>query len=456
MVCLHKTPIHLDKLFLIASVSLAAHALRIPCVLVTNFTFDSVYSFLSTSLLDSTRPSSGENYQTYQALNALISDVPVPQELLAPLVNEIVQGYRCADVLLLLPGFIPIPSFSDFPSLPAPQWIRTSKNRFTSAIISYLRKSPHKWNLPKSVPYASTIESDGACQRKRLVVRAPLLVRPVNPEVYTSEGRSKFLSSIGVPSEFHDSVQTRVLVVSFGGQVFKKPATPSGGRTPQKRESLQDIFHKCSIRANSCGNSTSATSLPPVLVSPKETPARSSPRIATQSHIWVPGAPPAIKRERGPNSPLTPYLTPSPKFLAVPSSPVFPSITKVVPPTPPLPSYNGDRSKPIIRGLSIFSQHQNEPLVDGFVGLTEDEDFAQPTMLPAGWIAIVCGASKEQWEEVSETGECLGLPQGFFIAPRDVYMPDLTAVADVLLGKLVRMQYFFSLCRHITGVILIK
>ena len=28
------------------------------------------------------------------------------------------------------------------------------------------------------------------------------------------------------------------------------------------------------------------------------------------------------------------------------------------------------------------------------------------------------------------------LPEGFYVAPKGVYMPDLTAVADVLLGKL--------------------
>jgi hypothetical protein len=52
------------------------------------------------------------------------------------------------------------------------------------------------------------------------------------------------------------------------------------------------------------------------------------------------------------------------------------------------------------------------------------------------WIAIVCGVTKEQWNAVDgDVDE--GLPDGFYVAPKDVYMPDLTAVADVLLGKLV-------------------
>ena len=38
-------------------------------------------------------------------------------------------------------------------------------------------------------------------------------------------------------------------------------------------------------------------------------------------------------------------------------------------------------------------------------------------------------------EVMREDGE--ELPENFFVAPKDVYMPDLTAVADVLLGKLV-------------------
>lgn len=59
-----------------------------------------------------------------------------------------------------------------------------------------------------------------------------------------------------------------------------------------------------------------------------------------------------------------------------------------------------------------------------------------PRLLPdASWIAIVCGVSKEQWNSVADGGDS-DLPNAFFVAPRDVYMPDLTAVGDVLLGKL--------------------
>jgi hypothetical protein len=51
----------------------------------------------------------------------------------------------------------------------------------------------------------------------------------------------------------------------------------------------------------------------------------------------------------------------------------------------------------------------------------------------------VCGVSKEQWN--TGDGDDDGLPDGFYVAPKDVYMPDLTAVADVLLGKLVSISF---------------
>jgi hypothetical protein len=67
----------------------------------------------------------------------------------------------------------------------------------------------------------------------------------------------------------------------------------------------------------------------------------------------------------------------------------------------------------------------------------EEEEDDAAMLLPEGWIAIVCGVSKEQWD----SGQSHDLPDGFYIAPRDVYMPDLTAIADALLGKLVRASF---------------
>jgi len=55
-----------------------------------------------------------------------------------------------------------------------------------------------------------------------------------------------------------------------------------------------------------------------------------------------------------------------------------------------------------------------------------------PQLFPDNsWIAIVCGVSKTWAEEDGEQ-----LPDNFFVAPKEIYMPDVTAVADVLLGKL--------------------
>ena len=65
----------------------------------------------------------------------------------------------------------------------------------------------------------------------------------------------------------------------------------------------------------------------------------------------------------------------------------------------------------------------------------EQEEETVGTLVPDdSWIAIVCGVSKDWAEEDGEE-----LPENFYVAPKDVYMPDLTAVADVLLGKLVRL-----------------
>lgn len=61
------------------------------------------------------------------------------------------------------------------------------------------------------------------------------------------------------------------------------------------------------------------------------------------------------------------------------------------------------------------------------------EDEVEARLLPDdSWIAIVCGVSKEQWLNPGED-----VPEGFYVAPRDVYMPDLTLLGDCLLGKLV-------------------
>jgi hypothetical protein len=105
-------------------------------------------------------------------------------------------------------------------------------------------------------------------------------------------------------------------------------------------------------------------------------------------------------------------------------SPVIPTLT-TIPPTPILGDFsNGDAS------------------------VKQENSDVHSLMLPdASWIAVVCGvADSHEWKirrrDATSTGESSGeedsdLPEGFYIAPRDVYMPDLMAVGDVLLGKLV-------------------
>jgi len=114
--------------------------------------------------------------------------------------------------------------------------------------------------------------------------------------------------------------------------------------------------------------------------------------LATPCHIWIPGAPPASK----------PLVIPS-----VQSSTVDAPVVYAIPSTPVISNFTA-----------------------------EDFDSDAPRLLPdSSWIAIVCGVSKEQWASESRDKDSL-LPEGFYVAPRDVYMPDLTAVGDVLLGKL--------------------
>ncbi|KAG8705472.1 hypothetical protein FRC09_002932, partial [Ceratobasidium sp. 395] len=75
------------------------------------------------------------------------------------------------------------------------------------------------------------------------------------------------------------------------------------------------------------------------------------------------------------------------------------------------------------------------PVVAHLLPTPDDSNAASPvdeeelfSLLPDGWIAIVCGVAKNWGEE--------DLPERFFVAPKEVYMPDVTAVGDVLMGKL--------------------
>ncbi|KAJ6507778.1 hypothetical protein C8R47DRAFT_57548 [Mycena vitilis] len=384
---------------------LAATAVGIPSILITNFTFDSVYSYLSTTFVDgAVSPADGP----HSHFHALVPDIPVSATELDPLVEQIHAGYRCADLLLRLPGYIPIPSFAINPPLPAPQWVDPLTNRFKDSIFVFLDEPP------ASSPIYPPVEYHEVSRRKpapRQIIPIPLLVRSPSQSVFSTTGRSQLLASIGVPSRYHDPNSTKILVVSFGGQIFRRPHR-SGSPTPSRRVSreLTPVGDGTPPKLN--GNATlhslptppsSARSavfphlqIPTGLQSPngqEHVFAVTSPRLATASHLWIPGAPPASK----PLSPASPRAAEGPLFQTIPPTPVEP---------------------------------------DSDQEFFELEESPEPRLLPdEAWIAIVCGVSKEQWNAEADAGDS-DLPEGFFVAPRDVYMPDLTAVGDVLLGKL--------------------
>ncbi|KAF8917219.1 hypothetical protein CPB85DRAFT_1374290 [Mucidula mucida] len=338
----------------------AAKTAGIPSALVTNFTFDSVYSYLATTFVDQSP--------------TLHSSHPIDSLLPEYLSRHIHAGYRCADLLLLLPGNIPIPSFPMDPLLPASRWVDTLSNRLLPEIMSQLG-CDESVRLYPSIPFPSTSALSQKLVR-RMIKRAPLLVRPPTT-AYLPQGRSDLLNSIGVPPKLHDATTTKILIVSFGGQVFRTPMpSRSNSRTHSRNISSDNCFPGLGIVATETlpvNNSTLSrdSTLRDQLKGLEIEDSQGfykikSPRIATTSHIWIPGAPPAHK------PPMTPKT---------------------------------------------------------------DREEVEARLLPdASWIAIVCGVTKEQWQLQGDPDS--ELPEGFYLAPKDVYMPDLTAVADVLLGKL--------------------
>lgn len=426
---------------------LAAHHAGLPSVLITNFTFDSVYSYLATTLFDQSKYGSRSTLLVPDSNHAEVEEVapdrPVPTNILEPLVQHIVDGYRCADLLFLLPGAIPIPSFLTIPPLPSPQWIDATTLAFSEDVAQSLRKllvDPQSVDLLPSQAFPHSINRTGLAirnpsrQRRRKVVPAPLIVRPPSgmplQSPYTHEGRANLLGMIGVPENLH---KNKVLLVSFGGQVFKPPRSRSRSRERASPQNSLDITHLRNSKHVAANNTRSVTAVlnaptvpgsyfpsldvlkPTPMQSTEGTPLSSPPlrstarserpqalRLASASHIFIPGAPPV-------RSPLTtPLLSDAPTFTVNGASP-----------TPLLVDALEQISSPTVLPPT------SPPLND----FSEDET---PGLLPDdSWIAIVCGVSKD-WGKDEEHG----LPEGFYVAPRDAYMPDLTAVADVLLGKL--------------------
>lgn len=542
--------------------SLAAKSAGIPSILITNFTFDSVYSYLATSLVDAPSQlhitpsnstlSPSSSTATDASLSSstseqLLPDVPISESVLAPLVSQLHEGYQHADLLLRLPGHIPIPSFFDQPALPSSQWVDPTLNQFHSSVtkrlLSLLDTEPLR--TPKPFPN-STITIPRSARA------APLLVRPPSPGIYTPEGRATFLRKNGLP----DFEGMKVLVVSFGGQVFKRPGgsktnsriqsrfpsqealvpSRSGGpttidsdtsnqtqfRKSQSKRSSKDYqgFHKTStsldrlalkardlnagaaqeqavqldldavnkglrthIKSRSSEGSKQTTRRiseysdentsdytssdvdnasigqqesdqePLAFFNETNTTAQrrhtlprrkhnshdmsAHRRLATPSHILIPGAPPASKplntllrtpslgkgltkgEHEGGNLPEMCVIPPTPKPSAFPDA-----LSTTIHNFRKRNFLEYENSNPLDLSSPLEIQSPDQGVEDSGVGLLPDEN----------WIAVICGVSKEQWNEENEEG---GLPEGFYVAPRDVYMPDLIAVGDVVLGKLV-------------------
>ena len=429
-----------------------------------------------------------------------------------PLVDQVHAGFRCADLLLRLPGAIPIPSFMTHPSLPSPNWVDVSTRSFTPDVVHHLLQDPSSCPLHPSIPFPLISQGQTKIPAPhRSVIQSPLLVRPPNPGVYTPEGRSHFLSSIGIPQSAHNPDHTRILIVSFGGQIFHapqsrssspaptrqgtptrprrwkgqvtpdsspdRPRTPTvdltivdgllaqGVSSPRKtkgkpglndlavspgRRIPRDAVVTASPSKTVLGDFTNSPTRRNTTAHPKRhkasVPLRrsNSQRITTGQHLWLPGAPSAARISEFP-SPAAPC---APSFgaagLVLSPQPLPAMIT--TPPTPVLsvPPENNRNATDYTSHPHLYSP---DDFSDGFC--TSSETMETPRLLPEGWIAVVCGASREQGEDAEH------LPEGLYIAPKDVYMPDLIAVADVLLGKLVGLSTTFAppmIHNHLTGV----
>lgn len=417
-------------------------------------------------------------------------DTPIPPEELLPLVDQVHAGFRCADLLLRLPGAIPIPSFTTHPSLPSPDWVDVSTQSFIPEVVHHLLKDPSSYPLHPSIPFPLVSQDRAKIPAPpRSIIQSPLLVRPPDPSTYTSEGRSQFLSSIGIPKHAHDSDKTRILIVSFGGQIFhaprsrssspapSRPGTPSHPHRRIERHKLvtPDGSPDCPHTSTADLTTTDGVLIKGVPPPPRKTkgklklnttpvfadftnsPTRrnttahpkprkasvplrrsNSQRIATDQHLWLPGAPSAARKSEL-LSPTTSYTQ---GFGAAGSLLLPPTLPTVIttPPTP-LSSVPPEIDQNVTEYISHPHSHPLRNSTDALHTSTELTEI--PRLLPEGWIAVVCGASKGQGEGAEH------LPEGFFIAPKDVYMPDLIAVADVLLGKLVGPSITFtSLVTH--------
>ncbi|TBU33505.1 hypothetical protein BD311DRAFT_684943 [Dichomitus squalens] len=422
---------------------LAANESGLPSVLITNFSFDSVFSYLSTAMVD--EPPKPEN----PAVDGMLSppsakvkediepDVPIPEAELAPLVDQILSGYRCADLLLRLPGTIPLPSFAIQPALPSPDWVDNQTNKFKPFILEHLTQPPTCYKLHPQVPFSPQYPPKPLA---RHVHDAPLLVRPPSADIHTPAGRRRLLDLIGIPTHLQDPAKTKILIVSFGGQTFHKPASRSHSRTPSKAAT------PTSVPSTVPAQSPSGTVFP---AEPTPAPASafsdSSSRFDTANPEVNPQAlSDALQRAQAeaasPPRARPPSRVPSmvgrPRHLSqlrVAGAPPVAVPTSPRSSTAGVPTFQTIPPSPNVDAADDAFAHKLAQAAAAAAVLAAAHDQAEDVrILPDGsWIAVVCGVPKDWGREDGEE-----LPEQFFVAPRDVYMPDLTAAADVLLGKL--------------------
>lgn len=391
--------------------SAAAQRAGIPSVIISNFTFDSCYSYLSVSteadhaalrlsdvaesltISEGSSPSSSSSKVPFPAIEEE-SEPPIPAEYLAPLVKRAIQDYANASLLLRLPGAIPIPAFDQDVHLPAPLWTDLKSHSFNGRIMDLLARDPSL--IPCNGETSHTNGTSNGAKGKRRVVDTPLITRPVSKDVYSQEARHKLLNSLDIPEEKHDA---KILVVSFGGQSIPHPAS-----RPPSPLAERDIAHHPTA-SNKVHQLNGALSPPPSAAS-NGTQAASMQRVITQNHMYLPGAPPALHQIDPSTSKRQSALSPR-------------SVD-------PASSRKNHRRRISIELQPTFST-ETSPVLD------TEFDMDESNLLPPGWIAVVCGLSSKNPQEE--------LPPDFYAAPRDIYVPDLTAICDVLLGKLVSTMY---------------
>ncbi|GAA5912776.1 hypothetical protein JCM8208_004070 [Rhodotorula glutinis] len=191
----------------------AAKGAGLPAIIISNFTFDSCYSYLSHPSLPS------HEYGVAQP------EPPLDHSVLHPLVEQTVADYSSASLLLRLPGVIPIPSFDTDVPMPSGRWVNADRTAFIPEVEAILSRPTD------SIPSAK----DG-----RTVIDVPLIVRAPSPDANTPAFRAELLASMGVPDHL---LSSKVLLVSFGGQAIPRPRTrpPTPLSSPLLRRTMSQM-----------------------------------------------------------------------------------------------------------------------------------------------------------------------------------------------------------------------